>query len=226
MKTLRSLIKRAVLSLVGNDSGNHQTSQAQYWGKASDFEVIYPYGLCANPPKDSLILLLNVMAQEENKAGIANLHEQRFRNLKEGEVAVGNYLTRSVTKFLANGDIEIFSANDEKIAITNDSTKTVGGDMTVTVSGNVTLNVTGTTTVNNTDNITVNAPLTTFNGNVTINGVISADNGGGGDHNIIGDIDLTGTFDASVDVTTGGISLNSHTHGGVTTGAGSTGGPQ
>lgn len=43
---------------------------------------------------------------------------------------------------------------------------------------------------------------------------------------ITGDVDVTGTITASADVIGGGISLKTHTHGGVQSGGSSTGGPQ
>lgn len=116
-------IKRAYISLVGSDSNQFQTTQINYLGKTADMEVIYPYGLCANPPAGSLVLLFNVQGQEENRAGIANLPNQRFKNLKAGEVVVGNYLTGSYIKLLENGNIEINAA---------------GGDINVTGNINVT----------------------------------------------------------------------------------------
>ena len=44
--------------------------------------------------------------------------------------------------------------------------------------------------------------------------------------NVTGNISVTGTMTVSGDVNGGGISLTGHTHGGVETGGGSTGGPQ
>lgn len=46
------------------------------------------------------------------------------------------------------------------------------------------------------------------------------------DLNITGDVNITGTVTVTEDVNASGISLNSHTHGGVSTGPNSTGGPQ
>lgn len=47
-----------------------------------------------------------------------------------------------------------------------------------------------------------------------------------GNVTIDGDVDVTGTVTASTDVLGGGISLATHTHGGVQSGGSSTGGPQ
>lgn len=118
LNRITNIIKRAFITLAGGDNDKFQTTQINYLGKVADMEVIYPYGLCGNPPAGSLVLLFNVQGQEENKAGIANLPNQRFKNLKPGEVVLGNYLTGSYIKFLENGDIEMF-AKSGKINIVN-----------------------------------------------------------------------------------------------------------
>lgn len=70
------------------------------------------------------------------------------------------------------------------------------------------------------DSTTVTTPTFTVNGNTVLNGSISQGSGGsGGAVNLIGPVDVTNDVQAS------GISLNSHTHGGVEPGGGSTGGP-
>ncbi|KGQ55028.1 phage baseplate protein [Gallibacterium anatis str. Avicor] len=58
-----------------------------------------------------------------------------------------------------------------------------------------------------TDNFTVNAPISTFNGNVLVNGGISTE----GDD---GSVSVSGTLKATGDVQAGGISLQGHTHPG------------
>lgn len=125
MQMLRNLIKRAAVAII-NDSGNYQTAQVSYFGKVSDIEVINPYGISSSPPIDSLVLMFNVMGQEENKAGIINAQPLRFKNLKEGELVVGNYLTGSYVKFLQNGDIDVFTGNDVNIECGNANILAVG----------------------------------------------------------------------------------------------------
>lgn len=62
----------------------------------------------------------------------------------------------------------------------------------------------------------------TADGGVTINGPVTIN----GDTQVNGDIDLTGTATADVDVLADGISLKSHTHGGVSSGSAVSGPPQ
>lgn len=80
-----------------------------------------------------------------------------------------------------------------------------GGDITATTTGNA----------------TINAPEIVLNGNVTINGNLSQGMGEGG-----GTATMKGPVTVTNDVTAGGKSLMTHTHGGVETGSGNTGEPQ
>lgn len=80
-----------------------------------------------------------------------------------------------------------------------------GGDITATTAGNA----------------TINAPEIILNGNVTINGNLSQGMGDGG-----GTAMMRGPVTVTNDVTAGGKSLMTHTHGGVEHGNDSTGEPE
>jgi hypothetical protein len=166
---ITNLIKRAYVSLVGNDAQEYQITQISYLNKTNVMEVIYPYGVSGNPPRNSLVLMFNVQGQEENRAGIANLPQQRFRNLKEGEVAVGNYLTRSNIKFAENGDVVVTTKNNQEVTIDQNANISVSGDATVNVSGSTTLTSSGTT---------VNSDVQ-LNGNLTVTGSATLGSGSG-----------------------------------------------
>lgn len=85
--------------------------------------------------------------------------------------------------------------------------------VTVTTPGKLTASVQGGTEIN--------SPEIVLNGNVTINGNLSQGMGdGGGTATMLGPVNVTN------DVNAGGISLQTHKHGGVETGGGQTGGPQ
>lgn len=66
----------------------------------------------------------------------------------------------------------------------------------------------------------ITSPTIVFNGNVTINGNLSQGMGASG-----GSATMHGPVTVINDVTAGGKSLMTHTHGGVQTGSGNTGGP-
>lgn len=85
--------------------------------------------------------------------------------------------------------------------------------VTVTTQGKLTASAQGGTEIN--------SPEIVLNGNVTINGNLSQGMGDGG-----GTAKMHGPVTVTNDVTAGGISLQTHKHGGVETGGGQTGGPE
>lgn len=199
------LFKRGVISKVSNDRDVYQTAQVSYLGKTADTEILYPYGLCGNPPRGSLALIMNVQGHEDNRTAICNYPGARFKNLTEGEIALGNYMTKSHVKFNSNGDITI--------ECNNNMTVTVSKDDNVTINGNATVNITGTAQVT-AASVTVAAPVT-VNGDVTINGNLSVD----------GTSTSSGSMSAP-EFTAGSINLTTHVHGGVQSGGSNTSGPQ
>ncbi|MBD2779084.1 phage baseplate assembly protein V [Xenorhabdus szentirmaii] len=88
-------------------------------------------------------------------------------------------------------------------------------------SHNITVKTPGKLTATADSGTEINSPEIVLNGNVTINGNLSQGMGANG-----GAATMNGPVTVKNDVTAGGISLMKHTHGGVKTGGGSTGGPQ
>ena len=153
------MIKRAYVSRKTEDTGQFPIAQVAWSSdKVANTEVLLPYGLSSYAPVNSMALMFNVMGQEENRAAIINDPKNRFKGLKEGEVALGNYKTKSVIKFLENGDIEITTTGNTIVKTT--------GNMSATIGGTLTANVTGAT------NITT--PTMTLTGNLVVTGTISA----------------------------------------------------
>lgn len=102
-------------------------------------------------------------------------------------------------------------------------TITTGGNCNITVNGSANLAINGGTTLT-TPNLKVDCPITQITGNVTIDGTLTANSG---TMTVTGStMAMQGTINASSNVVGGGISLNSHVHGGVQTGGGNTSGPQ
>lgn len=87
-----------------------------------------------------------------------------------------------------------------------------GHDITITTPGKLSATAQGGTIVT--------SPTITLNGNVTINGSLSQGMGAAG-----GTATLRGPVTVTNDVTAGGKSVMTHTHSGVQTGGGNTGGP-
>ncbi len=102
-----NLIKQGFLSIAGKDNGEFPLGQASYNDTDSDFVRLSTYGICANPPKDSHVLLFNSRASESNKFGIVNDFTNRKKDLEEGEVALYNSKTKTIIILKEDGSIGI-----------------------------------------------------------------------------------------------------------------------
>lgn len=142
---MMKLIIKIMSHISQDDSGLYPISTAKYNGKQSTKAVAFtPYGLYTNLPKDSTMLSFSALCQESNKYAIGQKFANRFKDLKEGEVVVGNAETGSFTHFFADGSIKVFSADSKTIEITKDFIINVGGDATISAAGNVQISAAGT----------------------------------------------------------------------------------
>jgi phage gp45-like len=155
---LGNLIRRAVITRPSTDTNPYQVAQVKYEGKTANAEIVYPYGLGGNPPTNSVCLMFNVSAQEENRAAIASTPTLRIKNLKEGEVYVSNLTTGSSVIFKNSGDIDV----------------TAVGDVNIKSSADVNIDAGNKTNINASTEVSITAPNVTINGNATVNGNITA----------------------------------------------------
>jgi len=109
---MRNLIKIAQVTRPGPDSGIDSVSQVEYMGKSTDAAALYPYGMSANAPNGSSVLLLSLGGSAQNEIGIPFSVENRFRDLKSGEVKLGNFVTKAHVIFKEDGSIEIEAGLD------------------------------------------------------------------------------------------------------------------
>lgn len=104
---ISNMIKRAVLTRPADDSKDYSVAQIKYFSKVAKCEMISPYGLFVNAPIDSHLIVWNFNGNEENKGGMAYLHADRYKNLKPGEVQVGNPFHGNYVKFDNDGNVLI-----------------------------------------------------------------------------------------------------------------------
>ncbi|MGQ5288441.1 Gp138 family membrane-puncturing spike protein [Pectobacterium actinidiae] len=90
----------------------------------------------------------------------------------------------------------------------------------VAAGGDITVNTTGKLNASAQGGTEITSPSIVLNGNVTINGDLSQGMGASG-----GTATMNGPVNVANDVTAGGKSLMTHTHGGVQQGSGNTGAP-
>jgi phage gp45-like len=162
-------IKRSVVTNLGKDDEDIAHCQVTYFGKVSNIETIYPYGMIAKAPIGSIVLQYNVGANEANLAGIPYSQKCRFKGLKSGEVVFGNQVTGSYVKFLENGDIEIIGKNDVNLTVSKDL-KIISKKITINASDNVTITTTKALNLNaKTETITIDDDLEINAKNLTAN---------------------------------------------------------
>jgi len=113
---LQNIVKYAFITLVSKDDKveAHQ-AKVQYQGRQATVNIMYPYGLAANAPSKSLVLLFSVGGQEANRAGIVSATLIRPKDLKEGEVVIGNFVTKATIKFNEDGSIDVIGKGDINI---------------------------------------------------------------------------------------------------------------
>ncbi len=133
-RMIRSLIRRAVVSLSMPDEGDFQLVQISYLDKTAKMEVIWPYGMGGRLPVDAIPFVFNVEGMEENKAGLGTAPTLRFKVNAEGEVWFGNPLSGSVVFFRENGDIEKTGLADDTETISG-TKKIIAPDIEIGSSG-------------------------------------------------------------------------------------------
>lgn len=142
-------LKRCVVESV-NDVNDIPTIQIKYLKEVVKIvQKLGLYGICGNPPKGSSGILFPILGSDSNLVCLADDIKNRFRDLKEGEVVIGNYLTKSFIKFKEDGGVEIHAkyitqvAEDGKISLRATSTSI---DNPVTIDNNLTVSKTVTAT--------------------------------------------------------------------------------
>jgi len=188
--------RRAAITNTATDTAEKRVQQVSMQGVPKDVEVWFPYGMSGNVPVGSLGVIVQIGPDPGNLVFFPDRSQDRIKDLKDGEVAFFNPITKSKVVFKQNGDIETTTAGSN-----GDYKVTVKGDNTLEVAGNVVINVAG-------------------DCNVTVDG----DTNWKGDFNLDGDFTATGDVDGktltgSTDVKTGSISLKTHLHIGSPTAA-------
>ena len=165
---LNNLIKKGKVSReTTDDSGNYLNMQITSLGKISQGQVIFPYGINAVPPKDTLGLCFNVLGSEDMIYFLPFAMTERFKNLKSGEVKVGSVKHKNFIYFAADGSIKIESESGIDIIAKKDVNLTVTGKVNVKASGNVNIDAPQT-------NLGVGGKKIALNGDSVSAGVIVA----------------------------------------------------
>jgi hypothetical protein len=154
---------------------------------------------------------------DDGNVSVNAAHDLVVNAVHDAIVTVGHNLSANVT-----GDAGVAIGGNATLTVTGNANATIGGSATVGVTGSLTATaaaatVNAPTTINGTLTINGNTAIT---GATTLNGPLTQTAGTGG-----GAATLVGPLTVTNDVTANGTSLHTHKHGGVSTGAGSTGVP-
>ena len=157
-------------------------------------EHFEPYGLTSEPLKDGMPEALALFFDGDRSHGVVVcVADRRYRlKVEPGEVAIYDDIGQKV--HLTRSGIEVFTPMN--------LTASVAGNASVTVSGSTTLTC---------PTVTIDSQAVHVTGSLTVDGAIVGTGGltvsGGSGASV------TGSITVSDDVTAGGISLMTHTHG-------------
>ena len=183
-----------------DDTGNFRSAVIEALGKSQKVQAFSPYGLCSNPPDDSLAIAFNILGIAANTVAIIDDPKNRKKGLAKGEVAIVNYLTGTFLYLKEDGGVDIETEEGSKIQILPTGVVNVVGTTSLTFSA-PTIDFTATTAINMT------APTINITGATAVNIISST---------IINLTSLilasTGIFTASDFATAIIASLNAHGH--------------
>ena len=176
---MKQLFKIGTITNIIPDSFSFPRVQLQTIGnKTQNVSVINVYGVHGVAPLNGIGYMWNINGDEGNIAAITDAPNLRPTGLLQGELVLGNWLSKNRIKFNADGSIDI------------------------TTDANAKVNVNGCEFM---ANGVARIPVLQVGQMQGLNG---------------------GPVNTDEDIVSDGISLQNHTHSGVTPGSGNSGGPQ
>lgn len=150
---IKNAIKFGFTTRYTPDTENVPIVEVSYLKKPGKLaELISPYGLSVGLPANTQVLVFSVGGVEGRRVAIGWSQIDRFKNLNEGEVVLGNPKTGAHIKFDergnirieakdGNGDVIIIAQRDLTIDVTRDIRITVGKDFYIDISGGKDMNI-------------------------------------------------------------------------------------
>ena len=129
-----------VVTLTKDDTKDFQSAQVIIYDTAVDIYSHTPYGLSTRAPTGAYGPVTDIESTE-SRYSILGYPQKRFKGLKDWEVQLGNYLTRSSIKFDEDKDIVIDSKNDINIIAEGDVSITCA-NLNIICTGKVTVTAT------------------------------------------------------------------------------------
>lgn len=177
ISAIKNMIKRVSTTRAPYDAGILQVTDCSYMGKKVTTQVFHDYGFVSSVPVGGAGFCLNPRGEEGDRISMFFHPQHTIKDLKEGEVVVGNFYVEATLHFNQQGQA-VLTLPDDLIINCKNLTATCIGDATIT-SANATVN-TGACAVSCDDfdveasgSATISAPT------ITLDGVVSAKQGMG-----------------------------------------------
>lgn len=113
-QTIASIMTLGLISNPDDDKSLNCVVQCESKGKAFPVGLFSPYGVSSNAPEGATVVLFNMGGSAQGKIGYASFPENRFRELKEWEVAIGNYKTKANILFADSNEVFFNKDAEEK----------------------------------------------------------------------------------------------------------------
>ena len=133
----QKLDTKGMTTLSIDDAQAFQFAILQGMGITQKAQSITPYGICSNPPDNSLAITFNIQGIASNKVAFIDDPNNRKKGLLKGEIVLINYLTKAMVYVKEDGGIDIETPSGSKIQLLPDGTITLTGD--TTINGNLTV---------------------------------------------------------------------------------------
>jgi phage baseplate assembly protein V len=151
--------------------------------------------------------------------GVQAPAEHRIHDLSDGFAFVGFFSQATKITGISTTSAQLRSNDGQAYIEINPASHAVN----VVTSGNISAQASGTATLK-AQSVTIDSPQTTCTGALTVQGAFTYESGMVGSGGSGASAQINGSIHATGDVTSGGISLDSHVHGDPQ--GGTTGGPQ
>jgi len=102
---IASLVSLGQVSNPDTDKDLDSVCQFQSKGQTLNAALYIPYGMSCNIPKGASLVLFANNGSAQSHIGYGSFPENRFRDLKEWELKLGNFKTKAHVFFKENGEV-------------------------------------------------------------------------------------------------------------------------
>jgi len=131
-RAIKNVIRWAMTTRDGDDSGDCPKLQVGYLGKIGDAAAWFPYGLHANVPAGELAVMFAMNGNPESRVVLPGSAKARPHPIAVGEVVLYHPGTGSLVHLKANGDVLVQAAGNVAVEAAGTADVTAAGDITLT----------------------------------------------------------------------------------------------